>query len=199
MKRDHDEVEDEEESGKRQCFSRPQGRPPQWRGGRGGRGGFRGGSGPRNPTPDYIKNPQKWTRYSMRDTKVLTDAENKKEGLRLITNLTQNRTEAEDMESDGDEHKIIFKKPTASEKAEDAAMEEEEEEKDEETQLLMNSRKFHKPEYVVGKMKKKTKEKPAKITKDEEGEEEEEKAEEEGKTKKKKEVKLSYLMFEEED
>ncbi|MPC29165.1 Protein TSSC4 [Portunus trituberculatus] len=197
LKRKHEEAEQEEEEieddREKQPFRRPQGRPPLWRG-RGGRGR---GRGPRNSTPDYIKNPQKWTQYNMRDTRVLSDSENKREGLKLLADLearTDKDNAAADQDMDFEEDpcpKIIFKKPSVSsfiepkysKSAEDKAEEEVMEKLDTE---FGASKKFVMPEYVVGKKKPKSK---GKLTDEDKVIEEREK----------KEVKLSYLMFEEED
>ncbi|XP_063870111.1 U5 small nuclear ribonucleoprotein TSSC4-like isoform X2 [Scylla paramamosain] len=192
---EEEEEEETEDSREKQPFRRPQGRPPLWRGRGGGRG--RGRGGPRNSTPDYIKNPQKWTRYNMHDTHVLSDSENKREGLRLLADL-EARTDKDkavadqDMDTEEDScPKIIFKKPSVSSSIEPKYSKPAEDKKEEEVMEMLNtelgsSKKFVMPEYVVGKKKPKSKGKLA--SEDKVANERE-----------KKEVKLSYLMFEEED
>lgn len=198
LKRKHEEEAEQEEEGmedgrERQSFRRPQGRPPQWRGRGGSRG--RGGFGPRNSTPDYIKNPQKWTRYSMRDTSVLSDSENRREGQKLLADLEarpdRDKTgENQDMDFEDTHPKIVFKKPSASSAAETECSNSVE--LDEEAEMFDTefggSKKFVMQEYVVGKKKPRSKNKLASQSK----------VASEKETVKK-EVKLSYLMFEEED
>lgn len=180
-------------------FCKPQGMPPPWRGGR-GRGRGRG-RGPRNSTPDYIKNPSKWTRYSMKDTKVLSDRENEIEGLRLFQELRTRRLQKEQGSGDGDGNdepvtscdKIVFKKPVKpSTDPMDVEMAKEEESHQVESSadaLFGGQQKFRLPQYEVGKSKSKPKPKKQsneKIDKDE-------------KEASNKEVKLGHLMFEEEE
>lgn len=200
LKRKHEEDGEQEEEGtdddrEKQPFRRPQGRPPLWRGRGGGRG--RGIGGPRNSTPDYIKNPRKWTRYNMRDTRVLSDSENRREGLRLLADLEartdkDKATEDQDMDFEEDScPKIIFKKPSVSSSIEPKYSKSADDKEEEEVMERLNtefggSKKFVMPEYVVGKKKPKTK---GKLTSEDKDTNEREK----------KEVKLSYLMFEEED
>lgn len=205
LKRKHEDDDEQEEEGteygrERQSFRRPQGRPPQWRGRGGGRG--RGSFGPRNSTPDYIKNPHNWTRYNMRDTRVLSDSENRRVGERLLADLEarpdRDKTADQNMDCDEDDsthHKIIFKKPSASSAADtkgSKSMEQDEEQETEEEMPnteFVGSKKFVMQEYVVGKTKPKSKDRLASQSKVAGVKE----------TTGKKEVKLSYLMFEEED
>ncbi|XP_027228380.2 U5 small nuclear ribonucleoprotein TSSC4 [Penaeus vannamei] len=163
-------------------FRRPYSRPPTWRG---------RGRGPLNSTPDYVKNPQKWTRYSMKDTKVLSDRENKAEGLRLFDKLRTRRMEGEAGEDEGDYQqkeieKIVFKKPV---KVEDEVGINEKEESDMSADALFGGpKKVKMPEYVVGQTKQKNKHKKRADN-----------AEDSKKVSSSAEIKLGHLMFEEED
>ncbi|XP_037777298.1 protein TSSC4-like [Penaeus monodon] len=163
-------------------FRRPNSRPPNWRG---------RGRGPLNSTPDYVKNPQKWTRYSMRETKVLSDRENKAEGLRLFDKLRTRRMEGEAEEDEGgyqqkEIEKIVFKKPV---KAEDEGGINEKEESDMSADALFGGpRKVKLPEYVVGQTKQRNKHKKRADN-----------AEDSKKVSSSTEIKLGHLMFEEED
>ncbi|XP_047473986.1 protein TSSC4-like [Penaeus chinensis] len=163
-------------------FRRPNSRPPNWRG---------RGRGPLNSTPDYVKNPQKWTRYSMRGTKVLSDRENKAEGLRLFDKLRTRRMEGEAGEEEDDyqqkeTEKIVFKKPV---KVEDEGGMNEKEESDMSADALFGGpKKVKLPEYVVGQTKQRNKLKKRADN-----------AEDSQKVSSSSEVKLGHLMFEEED
>lgn len=181
-------------------FCKPQGMPPPWRGGRGrGRARGRGSVGPRNSTPDYIKNPSNWTRYSMKDTKVLSDRENKTEGLRLFHDLQARRLQEEQgNDGGGDDEpvtsgdKIVFKKPAKPSTDLDVEMEKEEESDEVENSadaLFGGPKKFRLPQYEVGKSKSKSK--PKKQS--------DEKSDNDEKEVSHKEVKLGHLMFEEEE
>ncbi|KAK4310645.1 hypothetical protein Pmani_017812 [Petrolisthes manimaculis] len=201
---DGDDNGDEANDGE---FCKPQGMPPPWRGVRGRGRGIRGrGSlGPRNTTPDYIKNPSNWTRYNMKDTKVLSDRENKIEGLKLYNDLQSRRVEEEEgggggggsgsgEDVSGEEpeascDKIVFKKPLKPATDMDTEMEEEPEQDESSADALFGGpRKFKLPQYVVGKSKSKSKAK-----------QENDEKEKDDKAISSKEVKLGHLMFEEEE
>lgn len=164
-------------------FRRPCNRPPSWR----GRGR---GRGPLNSTPDYVKNPQKWTRYSMKETKVLSDRENKAEGLRLFDKLRTRRMEDEGEMDDDYQHKetekIVFKKPVKIE--EEEGLKEKEESGMSADALFGGTKKVKLPEYVVGQTKQRNKQK--KRSDNAEGSE---------KVSTSSEIKLGHLMFEEEE
>lgn len=158
MKRPHEDEEEpdeghicraNEDDSDRHEFRRPRGFPPSRRG--------RRSFGPRNNTPDYVKNPQKWTRYSMKDTKVLSDRENTKVGLKLLDELRTRRMEAdgqEDQEPSGvDNPKILFKKPAKVTDDDDKETEEEDSLDNCADALFGGVKKFKKTEYVVGKSK----------------------------------------------
>lgn len=198
---DNEEEEDSEDSFGRigqkppHKFRRPEGLPPQWR----GRGGHRGNSrtfGPRNSTPDYVKNPQNWTRYNMKDVKVLSDRENKQIGLQLLDDLRSQRIEKEsgDYEASEEEEvgcpKITFKKPVKPEVKNKSSDDNEDESESNISAdaLFGGTKKFRMEEYEVGQSKPKSKPKVVKSL--EEGER---------KNKKGEAVKLKYLMYEEEE
>ncbi|KAF2365497.1 tumor suppressing sub-chromosomal transferable candidate 4 [Trinorchestia longiramus] len=64
-------------------------------------------------TPDYELHPESWTCYSMRDTKLLNDEQNKKACLQLLSDLKQNKAALENEDKfDECKDKIVFKKPS---------------------------------------------------------------------------------------
>ncbi|KAK7080600.1 hypothetical protein SK128_023832 [Halocaridina rubra] len=144
-----------------QHFKVPVGCPPRTLG---GRGHVPRKFGPRNSTPDYVKNPQNWTRYSMKDTKVLSDGENKQVGLQLFGELRARRLEEEgkrdDTESDvadeGLSDKILFQKPLKQTGDEDEKESDHAEATANEA-FFGGTKKFRKQEYKVGKTKNKNK------------------------------------------
>nr|XP_053637400.1 protein TSSC4-like [Cherax quadricarinatus] len=138
--------------GDKDVFGKPLTSVVSWR----GRG--RGASAARNSTPDYVKNPQKWTRYNMKDTKLLSDMENKQVGLRLFDELRKRR-----IHEDGEEEskcdvtdegcsdqspKILFKKPL---KPTDADVGDDDEPRDIADDFFGGAKKLRLQEYVVGK------------------------------------------------
>lgn len=186
----------------RDNFKRPKGNPSSWRSRPvHGQNRFR----PHHKTPDYVKNPEAWTCYSIKSTKVLSDFENKNEGLKLMEELKTRRLEGEASElkdedspvcNESTENKIVFKKPTMSSKniQNDALNDEDNGETSSQTQdrsldaIFGGTRKLVQKEYEVGKSKIKTKTKANKHDK------------EDGASKKtSKEVKLSYLQFEDDE
>ncbi|KAK3858009.1 hypothetical protein Pcinc_033800 [Petrolisthes cinctipes] len=202
-KRPHDDDDDDNDGDEANDgeFCKHQGMPPPWRGvrGRGTGSRGRGSLGPRNTTPDYIKNPSNWTRYTMKDTKVLSDRENKIEGLKLYSDLQSRRLQEEEgggggsgegvsgEEPEASCDKIVFKKPLKPPTDMDTEMEEEPDQDESSADALFGGpRKFRLPQYEVGKSKSKSKAKQENDEKDE-------------KAISSKEVKLRHLMFEEEE
>lgn len=165
-------------------FRKPAGLPPKWR----GRGcSAKRSCGPRNETPDYVKNPQNWTRYSMKDTRVSSDRENKQIGLELFEELrarkVDSRQEEVAQEDEGVGQKIIFRKPVKPAEAFQGTMPS----KAPEPSLDENfggTKKFRMPEYQVGQSKPKCVVKVAAETEESES------------RKTKDAVRLDYLTFE---
>ncbi|XP_064087878.1 U5 small nuclear ribonucleoprotein TSSC4-like [Macrobrachium nipponense] len=168
-------------------FRKPAGLPPKWR----GRGcAAKRLCGPRNETPDYVKNPQNWTRYSMKDTKVSSDRENKEIGLELYEELRARKMDSpKEGEAREDEEgcpKIIFKKPV---KPAEAVQETRPSEAPEHSlgldENFGGTKKFRMPEYQVGQSKPKCE--LLKVTAEKDESE---------KRKTKDAVRLDYLTFE---
>ncbi|KAG7171624.1 protein TSSC4-like [Homarus americanus] len=200
LKRSFDEISDDKEDdsagndGDRGEFRRPQGTGLTWR----GRGRGRGLHGPRNDTPDYVKNPQKWTKYSMKDTKVLINRENQQVGLKLFDELRTRRAQEDDDvveegASDDGCSKIVFKKPTKSSDDDDDDKDDEDDavEENPAAEIFGGAKKIRLREYEVGKPNRKKNMKKTTTT-----------CAGGDKTEKEasgKEVKLGHLMYEEED
>ncbi|CAL4166383.1 unnamed protein product, partial [Meganyctiphanes norvegica] len=98
-------------------FKIPKGNPRSWRGQNRFRSHYK--------TPDYVKNPESWTCYSIKNTKILSDQENRDEGFKLMEELKtrQQGSETSELQSEDspacietEENKILFKKPTDSTK-----------------------------------------------------------------------------------
>lgn len=141
----------------RDVFRKPLGTAVGWR----GRGGGPRGRAPRNTTPDYVKNPQKWTRYNMKDTQLLSDRENKQVGLELFDELRTRRIQEDENkegecgvsdEGGSEAPKIVFKKPT---KSADADIIDDQDDGDQPENLANayfgGAKKLRMQEYVVGK------------------------------------------------
>ncbi|KAA0186225.1 hypothetical protein HAZT_HAZT011442 [Hyalella azteca] len=110
-----------------------------------------------NIAPDYEKHPENWTCYSMKDTEVLDNAQNKEACLQLLADLRRNKA-AEDCEMiDLDKEKIIFKKPQIRTAATDVSREDPEKQDSGIASDVGGSKKFVMAEHVVGVAKKKKK------------------------------------------
>lgn len=144
----------------------------------------------KNKRPDYVINPEKWTLYEMKDVEELDEAQNKKAALQLFADLKQKTntdTEKVDLEKD----KIVFKKPSHRNIAQNSDSISEIEMDDNgdisaESDNFGGTKKFVMDEYVVGVKKKNKKNK----------------ASSKGSvssSKTKDAVKLSYLKFDDDD
>lgn len=113
---------------------------------------------PLGRVPDFRKNPQKWTKYSLNDVEEMSDRSNKAAAMSFLNEL-QSRKRARnnrdtDIDSQDDQKKIIFNKTvlikdTASyDREEGNSVEEIEEER-----ASFRSSKVIMPEYVIGQKK----------------------------------------------
>ncbi len=104
--RDRGRREDDRGGGEEGGFKRPS---PRWqRGGGGGRGGGR--------VPDFRKNPDKYTKYSLRDTDLLDNASNSQAAFAFLRELDERKRGEEKGEGDRSPAdlqaaKFTFRKP----------------------------------------------------------------------------------------
>lgn len=148
---------------------------------------FKSGHSPKN-TPGYVAAPDKWTKYSMKDTEIMNDAQNKRAALQLLADLKQKKENNEPKdELCEDSGKIIFKKPRKNKQLiiEEDAMDESGS-SNYISEDFGGPRKVMMAEYVVGTKKLKSKKPKPKSTSTV------------PKTNPN-EVKLSYLSFEDDD
>jgi len=193
FKRPCDKVSSEEHA-----FKRPKGNPPAWRGRQ------------KDKTPDYVKNPDSWTCYSIKTTKVLSDHENRHEGLKLMEELKTRRLDSETTELQSEDlpaasvesgkNKVLFSKPTVLTKSaqndsinnEDIAGQSSEIQDRSLDAIFGGSKKLVQKEYEVGKSKIKMKSKTKKNVNIDD-------IDDESSNKPAKQVNLSYLQFEDEE
>ncbi|XP_076066002.1 U5 small nuclear ribonucleoprotein TSSC4-like [Oratosquilla oratoria] len=170
-------VENESRENEDLIFARP--KIPVRRDNRRGRG-----------APDYIKHPEKWTRYSMKETKCLSDRENKELGLKMYEELRSQHAGNEQEHVDLDK-RVIFKNPRRKVEELEGCEEEENPKKYQDTALnsvFGGTKKLVMREHEVGKVKSKGKGK--KVKKDAESQDEEKRTDK---------VQLDYLNFEDEE
>jgi len=106
-----------------------------------------------DPRPNYVKDPNKWTCYSMKDTEELDDSQNKSAALQLLADLKSrdnasvSAVQDEPMEEDT---KIVFRKPSRKVVEETSVKESTSDEVWASSANFGGSKKFMMPEYVVG-------------------------------------------------
>jgi len=90
-----------------------EGRGSSYRGGN--RGGNRGGrGGERGHIPDYKKNPENWTKYSLADAEKVTDRSNTAAAFQFLKSIkTGNKSDSDNEEASSMDtsEKLVFKKP----------------------------------------------------------------------------------------
>ena len=91
-------------------------RKPRGRGGFRGRGGGRGGR-----LPDFAKNPEKYTKYSLKDVDLPNNRSNSEAAFAFLDSLKQRSQEPEEkFDTHQSDQKIVFKKPTKKRSGGDA-------------------------------------------------------------------------------
>ena len=81
--------------------------------------------------PDYLANPERWTRYNLDDVPETSDRRNSQVATQFIQGLQEQRRSQEDLgesflptfnqsQASGDQHKILFSKPRPSSREEGA-------------------------------------------------------------------------------
>lgn len=150
---------------------------------------FKGRHGNRN-APDYEKNPENWTCYSMKETELLNDKQNKIAALSLLSELRQRKEDNQTEESSSSaSDKVFFRKPSHMKNKCYVDGEIKNIDKSQGHSMAADfggPEKFMMDEYVVGAKRNKKKKKSKKIEKKEGG----------GSTDK---VALNYLQFEDDD
>ncbi|KAG8186637.1 hypothetical protein JTE90_021785 [Oedothorax gibbosus] len=70
----------------------------------------------RNAVPSFKKQPQKWTKYSLEDVPISSDATNAKAAFQFLNELKSRKEEKFDPDQDNSSDKIMFKKPKIKER-----------------------------------------------------------------------------------